>query len=180
MSIGKIGTQPFTPQTEIETTAVKPPSSETSPATGASESPEQTSIAQEPPTGNAPRLPHGDPMLKAVMSNKLNAAGGGYTAPSTRMRDNFVDDENAGGADSGPSPGDATGKEGGDNLGFSLSGRSRFEGDGPTKSTSGHPSGGSTSSSSTNTSSGSTSSGSTSTPQSGSGGTTPTGSHHKK
>jgi hypothetical protein len=175
MSIGKIGTQPFTPQTEIETTAVKPPSSETSPATGASESPEQTSIAQEPSTGNAPRLPLGDPMLKAVMSNKLNAAGGGYTAPSTRMRDNFVDDENAGGADTGPSPGDATGKEGSDNLGFSLSGPSRFEGDGPTK----HPSGGSTTGGASSSSS-STSTGPTSNPPSSSGGTTPSGSHHKK
>lgn len=177
MSIGKIGTHPFTSHTEIETTPATPPKSEAPDATGAPDSAVQ---ASPPPTSpvDTPKLPVGDPMMKAVMSNKLNAAGGGYTAPSTRMRDNFVDDQNAGGADAGPDPGDATQKEGNDNLGFSFSGRSRLEGDGHT--TSGHPTGGSTSSSSTTTSSGSSSSTSTSNPPAGSGSTNPTSSHHKK
>ena len=180
MNIGSVITRPPITEHEIETTSsAKPPSAGTPRETSFSESTAQESFAHESPSLKLSKPPLDDPALKAFVSETLSAGGSGYSGPSIRMRDNF-DDLPDTGADVGPT--DVKNKEGSDNLGFDFASPSRFEGDGPTKFTTGHTSGGTSTNSSTssNGTSGSSGTSTTSNSPSAPSSTTPTSHPQKK
>jgi hypothetical protein len=184
MDIARLGSHPLPAGTEIENTAIKPPSPGTPRETGSSETSE-ASGANESTSVHLSKRPIDDPALKSLLSEKLDG-GSAYSGPQIRMDRNIIgDDGDDGGGGGGPDApsGDGWGvsksedpkslnsndgnlpKSGDDDnngptrgVGFGFTGRPGREGDGHTS-----PSGSTgTSSGSSSTTSSSTSSSSSS------------------
>jgi hypothetical protein len=96
-----------TPMSEIET--AKPPEPGTPREGRGSDSPEQAPAANAPTQAKLPQHPLDDPMMKALLLQKLNVPGlgSGGAIPSTRLEQNNPLDDRDGGAISAGGDGDS-------------------------------------------------------------------------